>query len=432
MQKVIIGLVGVVLIVGAFFLFSSKKIIEVKVDEQIAMLQAHGFEVNEKVQDTNTDVKHFVVSLVDTDKFVQHFPEYKKALEGAKKDILKKFKFGVDVTSSAATVSADIYPVSFPKETFSQEERDIFQKLIDKKALFLKMNYNGVTKKIDGTLRDIDEKIKDIGIKVTGLNFNDISGDKIDIKYNIKNLNLSSFAKDKFVVDVKDISSNMSYAGVNNQILNGFVKFDKMFFESNNIIVNVIDTNIEIITDVKNNLFDSGIKTTIKLIDADIAKKKVELDDFIFDYGISNINLEAFNKLVKLLDENGTNFDSPEVTTNVEKILSNGVEIYLNKFGVDNIKYDQESLKGFSVKSKINILKDSNFLKNIQVSPMLAISAIEMKSKIEVSDELFSIIIKDPKAMMLMMFKPKDENGHKVYDIDLKDGALNINGQPMM
>ena len=103
-----------------------------------------------------------------------------------------------------------------------------------------------------------------------------------------------------------------------------------------------------------------------------------------------------------------------------------------NEFEVDNIKYDKKSIKGFLVKSKINISKDSNFLKNLKISPMLAISAIDMKSKIKLSDRLFSIIMKDPKAMMLMMLEPKDENGYKVYDIDLKDGALKINGQPMM
>ncbi len=433
MQKVIIGLVGVIIIVGAFFLFSSKKIVEVKVDEQIALLSTYGFEAKERVQDKNADAKHLVISLVDADKFVQNFPEYEQFLKGDKKDFLKEFKFGVDVTSTAtAVVSADIYPISFPKETLSKEEKEIFQKLIDKKALFLKLNYNSVTKKIDGTLKDIDEKIKEVNLKVTGLNFDLIINDKKNLEFEVKNLNLSSSTKENFSVKLGDISSKLTYEGLNHNIINGFMKFDKMLFDFNNTLVNVSGTDLEFITNLKNNLIDSGVKTTIKSIDADITNKKLIFDKVIFDYGINNIDLVSFDKLSKLLNKENPDLESPEVAQTVEKLLSHGVGFYLNKFGVESIKYDKENLKGFSIESKINIAKDPNLLKNIQISPMLAMSAIDMKSKIKVSDELFSLIMKNPNAMMLMMFKPKDENGQKVYEIDLKNGALSINGQPMM
>ncbi len=430
MRKIIIGLAGAVIIIGAFFLFNSKKIVEVKVDEQIALLQTYGFETKEKVG--STDAKHFTISLVDVDKFIKHFPQYESFFEEDKKDLLKEFKFGVDVSSSSAIVSADIYPVSFPKEIFSQQEKDIIQKLIDKKALLLKINYNGVTEKIDGILKDIDEKIKEVNLKVIGLNFYVTNDDKMDLGYRVKNLNLSSLSKEKFTVDLKQISSQMSYEGLNYQVINGFIKSDKVFFDMNGSIVNLIDIDAEFISDVKDNLVDSHIKTTIKSIDADIAKKKVVLDNFIFDYGVNNIDLVAFDKLSKLLNKKNPDFESPEVTKIVEKLLSYGVGLDLNKFGVENITYDKESVKGFLVESKINIAKDPSFLKNFQISPMLAISAVEMKSKIELSNELFSLIMRDPNAMMLMMFQPKDENGQKVYEIDLKDGALSINGQPMM
>ncbi len=431
MKKIIIGLIGIGLIIGAFLLFNSKKIVEVQVDEQIALLHTYGFEAKEK--EGSEDAKHFTVSLVDADKFVKHFPQYESFLKGDKKDFLKEFKFGVDVTSSGAIVSADIYPIAFAKDTLSQQEKDMLQKLIDKKALLLKINYNGVTQKINGTLKDIDESIKDVDLKVAGLNFDITNDDKKDIKFGVKNLNLSSHSsKEKFAIDATGISSKMSYEGLNYNVINGFMKFDKMLFDFNNSIVNAVDTNVEFITDVKDNLIDSGVKTTIKSIDADVDNKKIVLDNFVFDYGVNNIDLVSYDKLLKLLNVENPDFQSPQVTEIAEKLLSYGVGLDLNKFGVENITYDKESVKGFSVESKINISKDPSFLKNIQISPMLAMSAVEMKSKIELSDELFSLVMKDPNAMMLMMFKPKDENGQKVYEIDLKDGALSINDQPMM
>ncbi len=116
----------------------------------------------------------------------------------------------------------------------------------------------------------------------------------------------------------------------------------------------------------------------------------------------------------------------------VEAIFANGLVFDVYKFGIENITHNGETLKGFSLQTNLELDNNPDIIQAIQTAPMQALSSVELNSKIEISDEIFSKAIKDPRAMMAMMVQPKQENGYKVYDIELKDSKLEVNGLPMM
>ncbi len=432
MKKVLTGLVGSAVLAGGLFYFGSQKLVADEINTQLATLQTHGFVIEDRIKDSNGE--HFVISLADMHKFSKLLPEYEAVLLAEDKSALKEYKLGVDLTSSGSDLSVAIYPVSFPTKELSIEDKERVDRYIKEKTLTLNLDYNSVTNNFDGTLKDINEQIKnDIGVKLIGLafdgNFND---DKIALNYQLNEFKVAESKKS--IVELTGLLSEGTYEGLNYYVSNGTTNID-------NFLVNIpdgldsvkfSDIKLNVNSEIKNDLFESRLSMITKTVDATIKNDTYALDTFTFDYGMKNINLEAFETLVTALDQQNPNFDSPEVKKSVEAIFANGLVFDVYKFGIENITHNGETLKGFSLQTNLELDNNPDIIQTIQTAPMQALSSVELNSKIEISDEIFSKAIKDPRAMMAMMVQPKQENGYKVYDIELKDSKLEVNGLPMM
>lgn len=435
MKKIFIGLSALLLIVGAVFFFGAKDLAAQKLDEQIATLQANGFVIEDRQK--NGDSEHFVISLADMHKFAKLIPEYEEVLLAEDKSALEAFKMGVDLRtiSMGSSLSADIYPVAFPMNDLSQEEKTMIEKYIKEKTLMLHVNYNAVTEQFDGTLKDIDEQIKEVGLHLLGLKFGGtLDEDKIDLQYTLKNFNVTEQISKKPIIKVEGVTSDISYEGSNYYISNGFVTVDSVLVDYEDKIgtTKLSDIDIQVKSDIENDLLTSHAKISTKTINTNFQNEKYRFDTVTFDYGMRNIDLEAFNQLTKVLDQENPNFQSPEVKKSLEKIFAQGIIFDVHRFGVDNIDHNGETLKGFSMQTQIKLDKDPAIVQKLENAPMTALSLLSVESKIAISNELFTLLMQNPRAMMLMMLQPKEENGYKIYDIAMKHSALTINGQPMM
>lgn len=432
MKKILTGLAASVVVAGGLFYFGSGKLVADEINAQIENLQMHGFVVEDRKQDSLGD--HFVISLADIHKFSKLLPEYEAVLLAEDKSALQEFKLGVDLTSSGTTLSANIYPVAFPTKELTIKEQEMIAQYIQEKTLTLHINYDSLTHNFDGTLKDIDEQIKnDIGVKLIGLafdgNFND---DKIALNYELNEFKIADAKKS--IVALSGLSSVGTYEGLNYYISNGTTDIDKFLINIPDGLdsVEFSDIKLNVNSDIKNDLFESRLSMVTKTVDATIKNDTYALDTFTFDYGMKNINLEAFETLVTALDQQNPNFDSPEVKKSVEAIFANGLVFDVYKFGIENITHNGETLKGFSLQTNLELDNNPDIIQTIQTAPIQTLSSVALNSKIEISDEIFSKAIKDPRAMMAMMVQPKQENGYKVYDIELKNSKLEVNGLPMM
>jgi len=431
MKKVLTGVAGSAVVAGGLFYFGSGELVANEINIQLATLQTHGFVIEDRKQDSTGE--HFVISLADMHKFAKLIPEYEAVLLAEDKSALKEFKLGVDLTSSASEVSVDIYPVSFPTAQLSIEEKEMMNRYISEKTLTLHLNYNSLTNNFDGSLKDIDEQIQSaIGVKLIGLafdgNFND---DKIALNYSLNEFKVADDKKS--IIELSGVSSEGTYEGLNYYISNGTTDIDKVLVNIPDTLDSVafFDTKLKVTSDVKNDLFESRLSMVTKTVDASIKNDNYTLDTFTFDYGLKNINIEAFDKLVTALDKENPNFKSPEVEKNIEDLLASGMVFDFYKFGIENITHNGETFKGFSIQANFELGNNLD-IQTAETSPMQALSAVTMNSKIEISDEIFEKAIQDPRAMMAMMVQPKEENGYKIYDIELKDSKLEVNGLPMM
>ncbi len=434
MKKILTGLAGSAIVAGGLFYFGSQQLVADEINAQLQTLQTHGFAIEDRKQDATGD--HFIISLADIHKFSKLLPEYESVLLAEDKSALKEFKLGVDLTSSGSEVSADIYPVSFPTQELSIQEKEMIDKYIQEKTLTLHINYDSLTQNFDGNLKDIDEQIKNsVVVKLLGMAFSgNITDEKIDLRYELNEFKVADNKSKNPVVELTGLLSDGTYEGLNYYVSNGTTNIDKFSFDSKDKLGSVAFTDIQVKvdSDIKNELFESRVSFISKAVDAQIINDNYTLDTFTFDYGMKNINLEAFEQLVTVLDTENPNFKSPEVEKSITKIFENGVIFDIHKIAVDNITHNGQILKGFSVQTNLELENNPAIMQKIETAPMQALSSVQLNSKIEISDELFAKAIQDPRAMMAMMVQPKQENGYKIYNIELKDSHLNINGQPMM
>jgi len=387
MKKVLTGVAGSAVVAGGLFYFGSGELVANEINIQLATLQTHGFVIEDRKQDSTGE--HFVISLADMHKFAKLIPEYEAVLLAEDKSALKEFKLGVDLTSSAFEVSVDIYPVSFPTAQLSIEEKEMMNRYISEKTLTLHLNYNSLTNNFDGSLKDIDEQIQSaIGVKLIGLafdgNFND---DKIALNYSLNEFKVADDKKS--IIELSGVSSEGTYEGLNYYISNGTTDIDKVLVNIPDTLDSVafFDTKLKVTSDVKNDLFESRLSMVTKTVDASIKNDNYTLDTFTFDYGLKNINIEAFDKLVTALDKENPNFKSPEVEKNIEDLLASGMVFDFYKFGIENITHNGETFKGFSIQANFELGNNLD-IQTAETSPMQALSAVTINTKKEISDDL--------------------------------------------
>jgi len=432
MKKILSGIVGSVVVAGGLFYYTSQKLVGDEINAQLTALQAHGFVIQDRKE--NADGEHLVISLADMHKFSKLIPEYEAILLAEDKSALKDFKLGVDWTSSGAGISMDIYPVSFPTADIPAEAKEIMDKYIADKTLMLHLDYNTLTKNFEGNLKDIDEEINnEIGLKLLGLAFDgSLSDEKIALNYKLNEFKLSDDKKS--IVEATGVSSVGTYEGLNYYISNGTTNVDKVFINLPNTTdsLDLSNMSFKVTSDVKNKLLESRLNMVTKTLDASIRGDKFTLDNFTFDYGIKNIDMEAFDKLTKLINRENPNFQSPEVKGYIADMFKNGMEFDIYKLGVDSIMHNGQTLKGFSLKTNLKIDNNPDLIQTLQMQPMQALSSVTIDGQIKVSDEIFAEILKNPKGRMAMMIQAKEENGYKIYDIELKESKLKVNGRQMM
>jgi len=432
MNKVVLGVIGAVVIGAGLFFFSSQKVAAKEIEKQLAALQTNGFVIENRVK--KDDGEYFEISLSDLHKFSTLVPQYKQVLLEEDKAALKDMKLGVELVTSGATVSADIYPVKIPLKEASADEKKKLETFLAKKALLLHVNYNGLTKGFDGYLKDINEGVEAVSLKLTGLTFEGTADEVLTLVYNMKNLRVEDRLTKKPLMDVSGIKSDMVYTGLNYYVTNGTASLDSITLNLEDKLgkIALSDMQMHVKSDIKDDLLDTRAQMLVKTADIDMQGQKVALNTMTFDYGLKNIDMQAFNEVVTFMENIEQNVNSDDVEKSIQTLLSKGMIFDIHKIGVDDITFGAESLKGLSLQAHIGFEKDPELFKKLQTMPESALTSMNIDSKISISNEIFSEILKDPRAMMLMMIQPKEENGYKVYDIAMDKGALSINGQPMM
>jgi hypothetical protein len=412
------------------------------VNSELATLEQNGFTIQNR--DIKKSEEHFIIAFDDPKKIVDFFAAQGAEISMEDVSAFKGLKIGVDakyLNDTYSALSLDIYPLNLPtgitELDMDKDDKLVIMQLneiLKKKGILIHVDFNKLLSSFKGHLKDIHETLQganEVKFNMEGVTFDgEIEKGKIS-KLNQKVKHITFEAKDEANVELSEFISNYKRTGpdsydstsgytVKNIILTGINEKSKVLVSIDNMSGNSITT-------IKNDLAQSSIKATVDKINFEADREKSLLEGITFAFNIKNLDMLALQKLEKV-DAN----NEKEINKLIQELISKGVSMEIPTFEIKKIESEGKKMDGFSLTAHIDVDKSLD-LAALQTNPMAAMNAINTKTKVTLSSELFSLIAQQPKAMMVMMLiQPQEINGKKVYEVELKNGSLSVNGKPVM
>jgi len=447
MKKTGIAFAGLLLIaVIYYFTAGSEQLTEemkVRVNTELNHVAQNGFAVQER--EVKAKSEHFVILFDDPKKIVAFIKTQGSDMTLEDAEMLKGLKLGVDLqylNDSYSALSADVYPLNLPPLLDKSGELDDTDKavlkqlneMLARKVLLVHIDFNKMLSSFKGYIKDIHEKLTVetvVGIDLEGSTFEGtIAEDRIHtMQQAIKKLRIVS--GDELDIVLHGLTSDYTASGKtpydssSNYAIETFKIAGKRENNTFSFTIKNIKGNNEI--SVKDKLAANTIKVTIdEMIMTDNGQES-KLKQTLFTFNIGNIDITVLEKLEKL-DVN----DQEAANQLVQELISKGITMEIPAFEVKRVLYQGQEIDGFTLSSSFEINKHAN-LAAIQSNPLAGLSAINTKTKLTLSEGLYTLIAQQPQAMLLtMLIQPKVINGKKVYEVELKDGKLTVNGSPLM
>ena len=446
MRKLGFSVIGLILVAVIYYFTAGSaqitKEIKNQVNRELVTLEQNGFAIqNREIKESE---EHFVIAFDDPRKIVAFF-----ATQGAQMNIedasaLKGLRIGVDakyLNDTYSALSLDIYPLNLPTSIteldMNKEDKlaiDQLNNILKKKALLVHVDFNKLLSSFKGHLKDIHETLQgehEVKFNIEGVTFEgDIDKEKIS-RLDQKLKHITFEAKGEAQALFSELTSHYKRTGPNSyDSTSGYFVKNILLTGINGkskVLVSIDNMSGDSVTSIKNNLAKSSIKATASKVQLEADGEKSLLEGIIFNFNIKNLDMLALKKLEKA-DVN----NEADINRLLQELISKDISMKIQNLEIKKIEAEGKSMDGFALTANIDIDKSLN-LAALKTNPMAALNAVNIKSKIVLSSELFSLVAKQPKAIILMMFiEPLKINGKKVYEVELKNGSLSVNGKPML
>ena len=441
------GIIGLILVAAIYyFTAGSAQITEEmkkRVNTELTMIEQNGFSIQER--EVKAKEEHFVLSFDDPEKIKKFFKQQGSEIALEDAQVLIGMKIGVDLqylNDTYSALSAELYPLNLPPAISDAQELDAENRalikqlnaMLKRKALLVHVDFNKLLSSFKGYVKDIHETFKAetvLSIDLEGATFEGtIKEDRINtLVQNIKSMSIKS--GDKLDIVLAKLQSNYTLTGRSiydssySYAIDNIKITGKEESETFSATLNKIEGSNE--TSVENDLAANKTKVRVSELEMMDNGQKTKLMDMTFSFNVGNLDMN----ILKKLEEADVN-DEAEANRLVQALISKGITMEIPSFEVKKLEHKGQEMDGFSLTSSFEVNKSAN-LAAIQANPFAALSAVNTKTKIVLSEALFTLIAQDPRAMMLaMIIQPQVVNGKKVYELELKDGKLTVNGKPML
>lgn len=438
MKKLGLGLLGLIIAGTVYYTMAGSAQIanEIKkqVDTKLVTLQQEGFGIENREAKENKE--HFVIHFNDPEKIAHYMTAQGIQINPEDAKTLYGMKIGIDIhylPDAHSALSLEIYPLSLPPSITSDilDKNDKkalaeMQNLLDKKTFLVHVDFDKLLSSFKGYMKDIHEMLeagKEVRLNMEGMHFEG-NIEKELIKTAAQELKLLSLqVTDDFKMNLSNLKSSYDLNGSSQY--DTFTKYEIeqiQFSEKSGFSILLNHLSGDSTSWAKNELLSSRIKTKAENIIIDADGKKTKFHELVYDATISNLNIPALEKLSQT-DAN----NQDEINTQFEQMLSGGATLDISALGVSKIEINDKTMDGFTLNAKVS-LDNRVDLQAWQINPLAAQEVINAQTNIVISSELFAHLMQEPEAMIIpMLFPPKEENGKKIYDIELKKGVLKIN-----
>jgi len=446
MRKLGFAVIGIILVaVIYYFTTGSEQVtqeIKNQVNRELATLEQNGFAIKER--NIQKSEEHFIISFDDPKKIVDFFASQGAQMNLEDATALKGLRIGVDakyLNDAYSALSLDIYPLNLPtgitELDMDKEDKLILEqlnKMLKKKDILVHVDFNKLLSSFKGYLKDIHETLQgenEVKFNIEGVTFaGDIDKGKIS-RLDQKLKHMTFEAKDEAHAQFSELTSHYKRTGPNSYDSTSGYSVKNIHLtginETSKVLVSIDDMSGDSITSIKNDLAQSSIKATASKVKFETNGEKSLLKGITFNFNIKNLDMLALKKL-----EDADANNEAEINRLVQELISKGIAMEIPILEIKKIEAEGKSMDGFSLTANIDVDKSLN-LAALQTNPMAALNAVNTKTKMTLSSELAALIAQQPRAMLLMMLIPSQEiNGKKIYEVELKNGSLSINGKSVL
>jgi hypothetical protein len=400
---------------------------------QLTQMKTNGFTVSDR--EIKKETEHFVIEINDPQKAALFLRE--KGMQFTVEELkeLMGVQVKTDVGYDKDIIGLDLYPLTLPTYLtgIATSENDTMilaqiKDMIKEKTFFMHVDivYSNTT--FTGYIKDIDEKIegaKEIKLKLQGLQFSgEIKEEKI-VEYRQKFDTLHLYINNAINRTISGYESHYALTGTTVYDYTTDYKIEKINISEEADGTLFADTVVLHSTSiVKDGLATETLKTKIKNLDLLFEKEEFGMQSLDLEMNISNLHVDTLENLQKTDENKGKQID-----TVVKKLASNTMHIDITNFLVDKVTLQSKEMNGFSLNGKLDI-DDSLAIYRMGMKPKQALENMEGNITLSISKEILELMKKEPKFMLTyMMYRPKRVLEQRMYDIQINNGALKINGK---
>jgi len=441
LKKILILLA--VLFVGAagyYFTFGSQKItdeLKAQVELQLQTLQKNGFAIEDRKIEAKQE--HFVLHYADPVKIGRYFRSKNIDLSNEDAEALKGLKIGVDLSyldGAYSAVSADLYPIAFPFSTLQEAtpgEKIMMEKIIQEKIFLAHIDINKLFTAFKGYLKDIDtifESEDPVTLVSKGFKFEGTYDEQFltSSSNTIKQLSIATRSGIKFVLD--KLEGEYEQEGKSIYDFTSKYKVGKLLFrDETNRGITLKELDFKASGEAEKGLASSHFKFKLKSADINEPQGKHLFEDLTSKASLKNISIAALDKMEQLDPDDDEGFNAA-----FKEFLAGGIVLKVDEFSAKKVREADKGkmVDGFDINAVVKIDKVTNF-KQLEENPFALLNIIDTTMHLEFSNELYLVLQKRPElAIAMILFTPVSKGDKMVFDIEYKDGALKINGQPIL
>ncbi len=439
-KKLGFGLLALIIVAVLYYFNHTENVknlntLQESVNLQLTEMQTNGFTVSDR--EIKKDNEHFVIQINDPKKAALFLTEkgIQTSVEEAKE--LTGMQIGTDVTYLKDTIALELYPLTLPTYlttafTTENDQKVLAQleDMIKEKTFLMHVDIVHSTTTFEGYIKDINEKLegeKEVKITLQGLHFSgEIKKEQI-VKYMQRFGTLHLYMSDKLNRTISGYQSHYELTGTTAYDYTTDYSIEKIQIADEAEGALFADTiSLHATSTVKNGLATETLKTKIKNIDLLFEKEKFGMQTLNMDMNVSNLDIDTLEKLQKTDRTQEKEFDA-----HLETLVSNNMHVDIPNLSVDKVTLHGKEMYGFSLDAKLDIDKSFDIYR-LGMKPKHALHKIDGTINLSLSKEILTFLKEDPKSMLFyMMYRPKRSLGQRIYNINIMDGSVKINGKPL-
>ena len=452
----IIIVVALLLLSIAILPIVGNKFMQKYIQDATSQVNQYGLKLKSMKTDTTylDTKKHFVFVVEDSGEFINYINTHThNQVPLVTKSNLDGTVFGLDLKYSnipfAKSINFDVYPLELSKklsDSLKTEDINFYNQLsafLDAKGLLYHLDYNLISSKFKGYVKDINESYKlhngsDITLKLLGAKFKGkgdlLSAKRIDLKIGMMQFEASQNGEHALLF-LKNFKQKSNFVSLYDY--KSVLKFKKMRFlvdgtpKDINIFVGKFLTSSMATTDKKGvtikshtafNAFYVNSKQLIlnvKKFNGDISVK-----------GVAQKALENISNLFTTRSNIKAIAGQKKMQEAIAKLLEKGFKVDISDISLaDVVVNDKENYGGLKMKLNMRVNKDANVLQKLKMSPLLLLSNIKLNSNLKLSQKMYDKLIQNLPMVRVISSYAKKEKNSVVFNIQLHNSKLSVNGK---